>query len=413
MLGARLHYAVPKLLHRVAMLGRFYTDIYAGNKAWAVRPLAAVPPQLRPGAVERFLGRSDLELSADVVVSFDAFGVWYWWQVRRARDAQAVGRVYAQAAQLFTRSIVRHGLPGADVLYGYNGAALELIEYAKGQDIPCVLEQTIAPQDVVRALLREELERWPGWEPGLCLGNADDMMGQREQAEWRLADLVIGASPFVIDSLLQHRVPEAKCRVVPYGISLERFPPEERQQSSPSSQLRLLFVGGVGLRKGAPYLLEALRLLHSPHIQARFAGPVALSAARLQPYQALATFLGPVSRTRMTDLYRWADLLVFPSICEGSALVTYEALASGLPVIATPNTGAWARDGIEGLIVPVRDVEALAAALERFVRDREFLRFCSHNALAGRGRLGLDAYQRRLVRIVREVAGRPVSGAEV
>src|SRR5207237_513109 len=108
-----------------------------------------------------------------------------------------------------------------------------------------------------------------------------------------------------------------------------------------------------------------------------------------------ATFLGPVPRTRMPALLRWADLLVLPSICEGSALVTYEALATGVPVIGTPNAGAPLRDGVDGLLVPSGEVEALAAAIERFAADAEFLGWCSRNAVSGRDRLGLDSYGRR------------------
>jgi glycosyltransferase involved in cell wall biosynthesis len=64
-----------------------------------------------------------------------------------------------------------------------------------------------------------------------------------------------------------------------------------------------------------------------------------------------------------------ADVFVFPSLFEGSAVVTYEALASGLPGIVTPSAGSVARDGLEGLIVPPADVEALAGAMERLGDD--------------------------------------------
>jgi glycosyltransferase involved in cell wall biosynthesis len=102
----------------------------------------------------------------------------------------------------------------------------------------------------------------------------------------------------------------------------------------------------------------------------------------------------------MLELYEWADVLVLPSIVEGSAIVTYEALACGIPVIVTPNAGAWITHDVEGLVVPVRNSDALAAAIERFARDRSFLASCSANALAARDRIGSDAYGRRLMRIL-------------
>ena len=62
---------------------------------------------------------------------------------------------------------------------------------------------------------------------------------------------------------------------------------------------------------------------------------------------------------------------VYPSLHEGSAFATYEALASGLPVIATPNTGSVVRDGIDGYLVPVRDVAALMEKIELLYRDAQ------------------------------------------
>src|SRR5207245_8981222 len=66
---------------------------------------------------------------------------------------------------------------------------------------------------------------------------------------------------FRSESLREYHVPEAKQRLVPYGIPLERFSPRQRGKPQPSGKLHILFAGGVNLRKGAQYLLEALRLI--------------------------------------------------------------------------------------------------------------------------------------------------------
>jgi glycosyltransferase involved in cell wall biosynthesis len=65
----------------------------------------------------------------------------------------------------------------------------------------------------------------------------------------------------------------------------------------------------------------------------------------------------------MADLYAWADVFLLPSICEGSAMVTYEALSWGLPVITTHNAGSIVRDTVDGWLVPIRDSEAIAKKL--------------------------------------------------
>jgi glycosyltransferase involved in cell wall biosynthesis len=169
-----------------------------------------------------------------------------------------------------------------------------------------------------------------------------------------------------------------------------------------STGLRVLFVGEVGLRKGMPYLLEALRRLNSERIEVRAVGREVLSASAIRPYRRFIKFLGPVPRVEMPALFRWADVLVLPSICEGSAFAAYEALVAGIPVVATPNSGAPVRDGIDGLLVPIRDPEALAGAIARFSEDREFLESCSHAARTNRYHLSLEAYRERLVAALRE-----------
>ncbi|TFH47206.1 MAG: glycosyltransferase, partial [Lysobacterales bacterium] len=156
-----------------------------------------------------------------------------------------------------------------------------------------------------------------------------------------------------------------KFRIVPSGINYQPNGDQVSRSARPeNNKLRVLFAGEVGLRKGVPYLLDALHILGPDRVEARFAGTVAIAASKLEPYRDVATFLGPVPYSMMAALYRWADVFVLPSICEGSAVVTYEALAAGIPVICTPNTGSIVRHGVDGFIVPIRDAEAVANRLD-------------------------------------------------
>ena len=403
MLGARQHYALPKILHRAQRLGRVYSDTYLPVRAWPARLLSWWPPSARPPALERWLGHADGELPVDQVRTFHLFGFRYRWVLRRARTVSATRQIYVQAAQTFAARVIRHGFSGAAALWSYNGPASELFTAAKTLGIRCLLEQIHVPQSVARPLLNAELVRWPGWEPGLAPEPEADELERREMREWELADLIIGGSAFALSGIPH----PGKCRVVPYGVPLEDFQPAPRRERSSGATLHVLFVGGTSLRKGAPYFLEAVRQVGPPRLEARVIGPVTCPPERLAPYRAAATFLGTVPRRRLVAWYHWADLLVVPSLCEGSAVVTYEAMACGLPVIATPNAGAWMQDGVEGLLVPIRDAAALAAALERCAADPAFLRACRERLLATRERLGLEAYQRRLLGVIDECVTRP------
>ncbi len=219
-----------------------------------------------------------------------------------------------------------------------------------------------------------------------------------------MSDVIVGGSRLVIDGLARCGVSEHKCRVVPYGVETWQFAPAaSTRQEGKNGALRVLFAGEVGLRKGAPYLLEALRELGPARVRARVAGSIAVSPRKLGPYLEVAEFLGPVPRSQMLGLFHWADVFCLPSICEGSALVIYESLLSGVPVIATPNTGSLVRDGVDGQVVPIRDSKAIARALERYRTDRHCLNSHRLAARDAREHLELAAYQRNLVRVVEEL----------
>lgn len=389
MLGARLHYAVPKLLYREQLLGTFFTDVFLPDsdlrRALSLR-------RMLPDPVRRMLQRTDRELDRNNVCAFNRFGIRYALTCRWTLDSDQRSRLYLEAAQEFSKLILCHGLSPCQALYVFDCAAKELLEYAHRSGRRSILEQTIAPKAIVARLIQEELNLWPGWEPKTRTDGLS-IMAQREQREWEMADFILAPSQFVLDSLVQLGVPRRKCRLVPYAISLEDYVPKQKTHQG---KLHVLFAGAVELRKGAPYLLEALRLLESRSIEAKFAGCVALDSRVLRPYERWVKILGPLPRAEMRTLYDWADVLVFPSICEGSAIVTYEALAKGTPVVTTENAGSAVLDGIDGLIVPIRDVEVLAATIESLAREPELLKYLRQNAIKGRRRLGLEAYQMRL-----------------
>jgi len=401
MLGARRHYAVPRLLHEAGLLERFFTDSYSGNKPWLDRALKSVPQRMRPQGLQRWLGRRDAVLSPHKVISFETLGLGYAWARHRARGEDELERVYQNAAVQFAERIGSVGFGNASQVWGFNGAAFELFKTAKRQGLRCILEQTSNPKPIERTLIQEEYARWPDWAlsaPGMRQGV---LLEERERQEWQLADCIVGGSEFVAGGLRQCGVPEGKIRVVPYGVDPTRFalntPLTQKQRSGP---LRVLFVGRVSVMKGTPDLLHALALLGPNWVHARLIGGVDLDNRKLQAFSKVAEIVGYVPRTELGAHYRWAEVFCFPSLTEGSATVTYEALMSGVPVVATPNAGAPVRDGVDGVLVPIRDPQALANALQRYLDEPDLL--LAHQAAAAqdRHRLGLDAYRVNLVGVV-------------
>ena len=263
----------------------------------------------------------------------------------------------------FDRVAARYVRP-CDIFHGWSHQCLHSLRRAKALGAITFVERQNSHDQHQYALLKEEFERWGyrGHEPVRPWGM------RRGLAEFVLADFITVPSPFAYESMIAAGIPEERLFLVPYGVDVQRFTPG----TSPADVFRLLFVGQVSLRKGVPYLLQAWDRLRLTRAELWLAGRITPDARHVvAPYldRPDIRFLGHVPDP--APLYRQASAFVLPSIEEGSALVTYEAMASGLPIIFTYNTGAVARDGVEGIEVPIRDVDALAAAIERLYRDED------------------------------------------
>jgi starch synthase len=135
-------------------------------------------------------------------------------------------------------------------------------------------------------------------------------------------------------------------------------------------------------------------LLDPSRFELTVAGSVPGSGTGLRWYEGSFRHLRGVRPRDMPAVYRAADVLVLPSLLEGSALVVLEAMASGLPVIVTENTGADAvRDGVEGFVVPARSPEAIAARIEELASP-ELRRRMGGAARARALAFGWDAFHR-------------------
>jgi glycosyltransferase involved in cell wall biosynthesis len=260
----------------------------------------------------------------------------------------------------------------------------------------------MSPRKILADILVEENERWPGWEPPSPWAAPSPASLEMEEQECRLADAIICPSEFVAQSLCLLGTPAEKIHLLPYGVDPLKFLCQ-RQPWTGQRPLRLLFMGGVGLIKGIPYFYQALEQLNTRKIDTRLVGSVSIQ----EPHRSLISrridVVGQVPRSEVLQHYAWADVLVFPSLCEGSATVTYEALAAGLPVITTPNAGSVVRDGVDGYIVPIRDAEAIAAKLELLAGDPHLLARMAANAQNRAQEFSWDNYGDRLISTIKKI----------
>ncbi len=345
----------------------FDTGFFYDPAGRLARAVATLPAGLRT-RVERELRRR-----SNALVDPRRVRAWPWAElayVAAARGGVAGTRLAAVVGwrnEVMDRRTARHlARNPARVVIGHDGSALHTARAARATGGLAVLNQVIGHLEHGLALGREEAALAPQFAESMP--ESPGWVVERHRAELAETDRVLVPSDYVRDTLIARGVPAAKIATIPYGVDVARFQPPATPRRP--DRLRVLFVGHLSQRKGIGYLLEAARRLRRlPGFELVLVGRMIGAAAAFAPYEGLFRHVPHVPFHEVHALFQDADVFAYPSLHEGSAFVTYEALASGLPVVTTPNAGSVVRDGVEGHVVPIRDVDALVDRIERLHAD--------------------------------------------
>jgi glycosyltransferase involved in cell wall biosynthesis len=374
--GSRQTYAVPLAFHRLGVLRSLYVDIWCRSGRSLLRRgthgLRALATRFNP------------EIPKEKVVSFNLGALasrvalhrhlTEWPLERLAYEYCRFGRWFATRVRQHLKGVILE--PTRDVFFGFNTNCLETLEWLRTAEITTVVDQ-VDPGKVEEDVVIEEAERWPGWSR--VPGRLPQFYWDRLKAEWNAADIVLVNSEWSADALAKQGVPRKKVIVIPLAVDLAADAAQEPTQ--PQGSLQVLWLGSVILRKGIQYLVDAARVLAGHDVEFLLAGPIGISDQALSTFPPNIKLLGRVTRDRLGEVYRRAHVFVLPTLSDGFGITQLEAMAHGLPVIATPNCGRVVTNGLDGFIVPARDREALVDAIFRFHSDRKLLRDMSYNAL--------------------------------
>ncbi|NLG26968.1 MAG: glycosyltransferase family 4 protein [Chloroflexi bacterium] len=262
---------------------------------------------------------------------------------------------------LFDRWVAAQLRPCA-LFHGHMLHALASLQRARRQGAIALLDRGMSHPRQYAAMLAEEYARWGVDRP------TDALWLRRSVEEIDAADLLLVGSEAAARTHVEQGYPADRLLTIPYGVDTQRFRPGAGASARP---FRVLFVGQLAVGKGLGYLLQAWEQLGWRDAELYLVGNMspetrpALASLLELPGVCVAGY-----NRHPEEAYRAADIFCLPSLSEGSAMVTYEAMASGLPMVVTAETGALARDGCEALLVSARDATGLARALEQLREDR-------------------------------------------
>jgi glycosyltransferase involved in cell wall biosynthesis len=302
----------------------------------------------------------------------------------------------------FSRRLARYVPADSDVLIGLSSFCLEAIQQAGSMGVATIVDHGSLHQRTESRLLTEELQRLglPDASPGTSQWIID-----KEDREFQAADRVMVLSAAAKRSLVEEGISANKIFVNACGVDLSCFKPHPRSDDV----FRVVFCGAITPRKGIHDLMRAFSELRMPkaelwvvggstdhayrHALERFAGPG-------------VRFLGTFPQAGLASIYSQGSVFVLPSIADGFGMVVTQALACGLPAIVSANVGAAdvVREGENGFVIPIRDVDALKERLERLYRDPALRYYMSQTAARDADkRLSWNAYGERLASFLQTV----------
>ena len=292
--------------------------------------------------------------------------------------------------------LISLNLPKTKIYHSWIGISPDAVRRAKENGAILVLEGANShPMNCLDILSKE----YSNFKVKMTVAEKDSFYTQSKLS--KQFNYVICPSKFVHDSFLKYGFFEKQLIDIPYGVDINKFKPNKSKVNHP---LRFIFVGSVQLRKGVQYLLKAWQELGLKDSELLIVGRVWPDANEVvKEYKHISSIKFIGFDANPARILHSSDVFISPSLEEGSALTCYEAMASGLPVIATHNTGSVVRDGKDGFIIPIRNIREIKQKILYFYENRSKINEMGHNARENMKNYTWEEYGRRLSRFYKKI----------
>ena len=204
----------------------------------------------------------------------------------------------------------------------------------------------------------------------------------RELEEYEEADIILVPSFFVKKSFEKYYT--KKVHFINFGVNLENFFPIDGIKKD-DKFFDILFIGGLSIRKGLHYLLEAFHKFDHPNKRLHIVGSHTRDKNffndKLKHDKIFVH--GHINHLKLKEIISKSHVFVLPSLEEGFAYVIFQALACGCPVIVSENTGAEeiVNKNKCGFVVPIRNAQTISDRFTLLADNKNLLNECSANAL--------------------------------
>ncbi len=287
-----------------------------------------------------------------------------WLQKKLNRSSYFNAQYYI--AEKYDKCVAKSLNYRMDIFTGWSSFSLQSIQKVREHGGISILERGSSHIQYQNDILNEEYNKY-GVKPLL----PHKSIVEKELKEYQEADYISVPSRFVYNTFIERGISKDKLIINAYGVDTINFHPGIKSDNV----FRVIYCGALSLRKGVQYLLQAFSELSLKNAELIMIGDMLPEIKKIMS-KFKTTYIKhypSVSQSQLRNFYVTGSVFVMPSIEEGMAMVQVQAMACGLPLICTTNTGGGdlIKDGKEGFIIPIRDVTSLKEKIEWLYCNRQ------------------------------------------
>lgn len=403
--GRQHSFRLASALYKSNMLQSYVTTIYNKHDSFM---LSIFKRFLSKDNQKRANGRRNSDLPDEIVVQYGEFMGFVEAFLARVDKTHEVYRFFQRHdADRFGIRVAKLAIKqNTDAVVMYDSNATAGFRYLKkhAPNIKRILDFSIAARPYMKTIYEKEIER--SGHDDLKRDNQymwNKKLLSRMQQEIDESQYFLVASSFVKESLMYCGVQDSQIKIVPYGANVSSS--VMRDALKEGTRIEFLFVGQVNYRKGVPYILSAIENVPNSHLTVTGSYNSEDWFIKQATTSDKVSFTGLVTIDKMREIYENADVFVIPSFAEGMAQVGIEAMACGLPIICTHNSGVadLVTDGKNGFIIEAGNEEQLREKMQWFVDHPDQIVEMGRLAKKVAQEYSWTAYEKNVVNAMRDV----------
>lgn len=384
-----------KGLSSKGILHSYHTTIAVFQSSWYYKYLK--------GILGNFKKRTFPESVKKNTVLYPLIEFFLLLRIKKYKGIKLTGSSINKMLAYDVAKYVKDNYIDIDAIYGFPFGSEPIFYEAKKHNIKCFYEQTTGYYKSLKEITNKEKEKNPDWANTITIYEEPQEILDKLDRELSMADAIIVASSYIKKTLTAYGYNENKIKIIPYGYP--KISPKVEKGENCDDKLKLLFAGNISQLKGLSYLFKSIEGLED-QVELTLVGSKTNNlSAKMNAALSQHNYLGSLSHELLLEEMHKADILVFPSLCDGFGMVVTEAMSQGTPVIASENSCGpdLIKHGVNGWLVPIQNSEAIRKIIMDVIFEPSSLKRIRENALTDATQRPWSVYEQEVTEYIKGI----------